>query len=346
MSLLDFFPKEGFVFIMFAAIFVSEPKDLKGLGVCVEGFCSRWLGDRRLNFVQYQINRSFATLIFHSLLPIFYSCISLKGDLRWEALQYATLPFLFTFGYVLTFIMELAISPVDRQIQRLKMVGESYYELLTKINSEMTSGNKFESDSGNIIVSSSFIVKLSPYSMQIIRKLDAQLNVLRVSEVPSTERGAEPETNMTIEVTGIMTTHGQSRFNIFVRASEMDNLVNFLGDDVQIDTQNFEINTVWDRFRAEAEKVVVQNLPLEKRECDKELEMCFACDMKAPDIRLASCVCSAMWCFSCIVRVFASHQDAKRIPKSLWLSGKALCPHCTKEYDILDIRYFIGETYE
>ncbi|CBY25086.1 unnamed protein product [Oikopleura dioica] len=301
MSLLDFFPKEGFVFIMFAAIFVSEPKDLKGLGVCVEGFCSRWLGDKRLNFVQYQINRSFATL--------------LKGDKRWEALQYAVLPFLFTFGYVLTFIMELAISPLDRQIQRLKMVGESYYELLTKINSEMTSGNKFESDSGNIIVSTSFIVKLNPYSMEIIRKLDAQLNVLRVSEVPSTERGAEPETNMTIEVTGHMTTHGQSRFNIFVKASEMDHLVNFLGDDVQIDTQNFEINTVWDRFRAEAEKVVLRNVPLEKRECDNELEMCFACDMQAPDIRLASCVCAAMWCFSCIVRVFASHPGCKENSK-------------------------------
>ncbi|CAG5098547.1 Oidioi.mRNA.OKI2018_I69.XSR.g15765.t3.cds [Oikopleura dioica] len=277
-------------------------------------------------------------MIFHSLLPGLYSWLSLEGDLRWSALQFAILPFLFTLGYVSFFIMELAISPLDRQIQRLKIVGESYLELLTKINSEMTSGNKFESESGNVIVSPSFIVKLSPYSMKIIRKLDAQLNVLRVSEVPSTERGAEPETNMTVEATGLMTSHGQTSFNIFVRASDMDHLITYLGDDVEINTQNFEINTVWDRFRMAAKGIVDTNEKLEKRECDEEMEMCFACDMNRCDIRLASCACAAMWCFSCIVRVFASHQDAKRIPKTQWLSGSALCPHCTKEYNILGTR--------
>ena len=239
-------------------------------------------------------------------------------------MQFAILPFLFTLGYVSFLIMELAISPLDRQIQRLKIVGESYLELLTKINSEMTSGNKFESESGNIIVSPSFIVKLSPYSMKIIRKLDAQLTVLRVSEVPSTERGAEPETNMTVEATGLMTTRGQTSFNIFVRASEMDHLITYLSDDVEINTQNFEINTVWDRFRMAAKGIVDKNEKLEKRECDEEMEMCFACDMNRCDIRLASCACAAMWCFSCIVRVFASHQVSFKLPivKSLPFLGR------------------------
>jgi hypothetical protein len=50
--------------------FVFPPNEFVSAGFTVEYLFANWLGSEDLQFVQYHIRRSVATLLTHSLLPL------------------------------------------------------------------------------------------------------------------------------------------------------------------------------------------------------------------------------------------------------------------------------------
>jgi len=331
------FPQNGILYVIFCLIFVCEPRDLAGLGVSVEGICAGLLGSREDAFLQYQIRRFYVSILFHSCLPIFYACY-LPEQLAKVYLPYAMTPAILALSVIMLYHYEVLLNPIERQVIRMKMISESFGELVRSINQEVRSPNKFWNENRNVIVTERFIIKIGTYQTFICRQTEAQLKLLKIDNilVPGSQAPDQKLTqdqNVTIEVTA-----GQTKFTIFVKGSEFEEF-NFVLSAPLPDMENFEAKDLWTKFAEESLNVVEMNQKSERREIDDEEDDCFGCTVQKCEVRLTTCQCRAMWCFSCLMRCFAAHQHHQGLKTTQWMSGKCLCPNCRTEFNILDISF-------
>ena len=214
----------------------------------------------------------------------------------------------------------------------MKMISETFEELISSINQEFRS-TKFHNGTNTVFVTDTFIIKLTTYQIYICRQTEAQCRTVKVSEitVPGTEI---PDQNLTIDITA-----GDTKFQIFIKGSELEDFKLHLRAPLQ-NVDNFEVTDLWSKFIDESLRVVEENERADRRDIDALDDDCFGCGMKKCEVRIMSCECRAMWCFSCLIRCFAAHQDQHRVATNRWMSGKCGCPNCRTEFNLLDIALF------
>jgi len=213
------------------------------------------------------------------------------------------------------------------------MISETYSELISRINQEFRSAAKFQNGTRTIFVTETFIIKVSTYQIYICRQAEAQCRTVNVSEitVPGTEL---PDQNLTIDIAA-----GDTKFQIFIKGSELGDFKTHLRSPLQ-NVDNFDVTDLWTKFIDESLRVVEENERVDRRDIDALDDDCFGCGMKKCEVRLMSCECRAMWCFSCLIRCFAAHQDHHRVATNQWMGGKCGCPNCRTEFNLLDIALF------
>lgn len=57
-------------YVVFVVCFVFTPNEFRSAGVTVQNLLSGWLGSEDLSFIHYQIKRTSATALVHSILPL------------------------------------------------------------------------------------------------------------------------------------------------------------------------------------------------------------------------------------------------------------------------------------
>ena len=57
-------------YCLFAVCVLAPPSEIVSAGLTVQNVFSKYLGSEDMNFVNYHIRRTSATLIIHSLLPL------------------------------------------------------------------------------------------------------------------------------------------------------------------------------------------------------------------------------------------------------------------------------------
>jgi len=270
-------------------------------------------------------------------LPILYGCY-LDQDLAAKYWSVALIPFILTLSILALYYYEALLHPIENQLIRMKMISESFTELVGNINKEVRQPTRFQSGNGQVIVTSSFIIKISTYQIFICRQTEARLTTTSVNHIivaneRANNRKLTTEQNLTIDVTA-----GDTKFQIFIKGSEFEEFAHVLSAPLQ-NVDNFEYTDLWTQFANESLKVVEQNEKVERREIDLRDDFCFGCTVNQCEVRLTSCECRSMWCFNCLMRCFAAHQSSTGVPTNRWLSGTCLCPNCRREFNILQVAF-------
>ena len=136
----------------------------------------------------------------------------------------------------------------------MKMISETFIELVAKINKEVRQPTRFQSANGQVIVTSSFIIKISTYQIFICRQTEARLTTTSVNHVTvanerANNRKLTTEQNLTIDVTA-----GDTKFQIFIKGSEFEEFAHVLSAPLQ-NVDNFEYTDLWTQFANESLKV-------------------------------------------------------------------------------------------
>ena len=136
----------------------------------------------------------------------------------------------------------------------MKMISETFIELVANINKEVRQPTRFQSANGQVIVTSSFIIKISTYQIFICRQTEARLTTTSVNHVTvanerANNRKLTTEQNLTIDVTA-----GDTKFQIFIKGSEFEEFAQVLSAPLQ-NVDNFEYTDLWTQFANESLKV-------------------------------------------------------------------------------------------
>ena len=57
-------------YVLFTVCLIAPPTEFVSAGLTVQNLLSNFLGSEQLNFVNYHIKRTAATVVFHSLMPL------------------------------------------------------------------------------------------------------------------------------------------------------------------------------------------------------------------------------------------------------------------------------------
>jgi hypothetical protein len=123
----------------------------------------------------------------------------------------------------------------------MKMISQSFQELISSINHEFREVEKFQNGSGTVFVTRQFIIKLEKYQTYICRISESTLKTEKVTEihVPGTD---VPDQNATILVTA-----GKTSFRIFIKASELQDFKRFIRVELE-DLEDFQVKDLWTAF--------------------------------------------------------------------------------------------------
>jgi len=58
------------LYIFFTVLVIAPPTEFISAGLTIQNILAGYLGSEDINFIYYHIQRSSATLIFHSLIPL------------------------------------------------------------------------------------------------------------------------------------------------------------------------------------------------------------------------------------------------------------------------------------
>ena len=78
-------------YVLFSVCLIAPPTEFVAAGLTVQNLLANFLGSEKLNFVYYNIKRTAATVVFHSLLPLG------KLDIDWIECKCANTIFLLFF---------------------------------------------------------------------------------------------------------------------------------------------------------------------------------------------------------------------------------------------------------
>ncbi|CAG0901470.1 unnamed protein product [Darwinula stevensoni] len=242
---------------------------------------------------------------------------------------------------------------------------KSLSAVISEINTEFRRFDKFSTRLNHIrraIVTDSWIIQITQYTMQMASQDDALLTLDKSEEFDLTRD--EPSGAQFLSLTVRSGRHGVKAFvirhtiyNEFyfnrVRSTEYADLRGKLRRS-PLNVRNVVIRqTLSDRFVTAFESQVRLNPPVHY---EGERENCIGCMQVQADTMLVRrciedgvgdaeregrgppcmrCFCRPMWCLSCMGKWFASRQDKHR-PET-WLASKAPCPTCRATFCILDV---------
>uniref|UniRef100_A0A1B6JS75 Uncharacterized protein n=1 Tax=Homalodisca liturata TaxID=320908 RepID=A0A1B6JS75_9HEMI len=323
----------------------------------VENLCSAILGNEMENFIMYHIKRSCCTLFIHSSLLLVY-----RLGVSWIANYPLVDDGLTIFNIIgtLGIVMQTAAiiiiyywwsnnwktHPISQKLMTLGENEGQYLNLGCRVNVDVRSPRKevFRCSSlVDVLVTEKWIVKVTPYSLDLAQQQDAILTVDTTDTHAMAPTGTGIAQFLNIKVN--CTPHREN-YTFYIRINVLDfkDLQGILRKRVIIPRNVTFYRSIADQFLDVFKEHVNQNpyyLPVE------EIEPCVGCYTNPANVKIVknclddvndpcgNCNCKPMWCVSCMGRWFYSRQDEGH-PES-WLSSKCTCPLCRSVFCILDV---------
>uniref|UniRef100_A0A8C1XVM5 Transmembrane protein 129, E3 ubiquitin protein ligase n=1 Tax=Cyprinus carpio TaxID=7962 RepID=A0A8C1XVM5_CYPCA len=347
-------------YVVFALCFVFTPNEFRSAGLTVQHIFSQWLGSEDMGFVQHHVRRSALTALLHCCLPLGYylgMCVAAPDQdlLRvhraargWQLYLGWSLSVLLV-GCVLVFVWSRRgweNHPICKALGAHALPRSSWRAVASSINTEFRRIDKFSSGcpSARVIVTDSWVMKVSTYSLHIALQQDCHLTV-----TGSTQHSLSPELNAPLQILTISVASINPRvqpFHIRLKSTEYAELQEKLHAPIR-NAANVVIHLTMSELFLETFKTYVKMNAVYECPSGQELEPCIGCMQASAGVKLLrlctaeaegecqQCYCRPMWCLTCMGKWFASRQDQQQ-PET-WLSSRVPCPTCRAKFCILDV---------
>eukprot|EP00116_Pleurobrachia_bachei_P005647 sb/3465909/ len=329
---------------------VFPPTEFHSVGLSIESFFSRWLGDESLHFTKYHVKLTTTRLVVHSLLlPGYY----LMSTLFFDATDFTPLPFLLTILPSITASV-LAIywhslgtwsaHPLCKILAAHAQRPHDWRTVANALATEFRRVDKFVHGRGwgKIVVTDTWIVRCGLYTVSAAYQPDIHLLIESTSEY------TDPTTQQTVQYVNINVSsinEACHNFSIRLNSLDFDDLKAKLSAPL-LNVRNVVFHqTLSDKFELAFRDEVSQNGLYQNSRMGDE---CIGCLYAPADIKLSkmcadlsegdcrNCLCRPMWCLKCLVKWFVNRQEQNR-PES-WLGGTAPCPTCRSVFCIRDVQ--------
>lgn len=349
------------LYILFSLCFVYPPNEFISAGFTVQSLLSTWLGSENERFIQYHMRRIVATILWHSVLPLGYVVgLYVLDDSNHQAVfwQGGTIWHLFVFSAIVAPLVTAYLvwdwwrdhwksHPAARTLAVFCNSNASWISVASDINIEFRRVDKICIETSpvvKIIATDNWIVKVSPYWLDVAHQSDATL-ILSSSDTHQVAPGSHREAQyLNIEVMSVRP--GVKPFRIRLNAMDFRDFEDKVSCPITV-LQNVTFHrTLLDRFLVAFQEQVAKNAIYVTTE---ELELCIGCMQTSANVKLqkfcddmtvqgdscTTCSCRPMWCLTCMGRWFASRQD--QVHPETWMSSKATCPMCRSRFCMLDV---------
>uniref|UniRef100_A0A1B6LAU6 Uncharacterized protein n=1 Tax=Graphocephala atropunctata TaxID=36148 RepID=A0A1B6LAU6_9HEMI len=343
-------------YVIFTLCFVLRTSEFISLGLTVESIFSKIVGRDVDNFVFYQIRRSSCTLFIHSSLLLGYRlCLSWVANYPVVDKGFSLLNVLGTLSLMLPITTSIIIyqwkkdnwenHPIAKRLTLFCDDNSSWRTLASDINIEFRRIDKIAvrcSSLVEVLVTDNWIIKLSPYSMELAHQSDTTLTVDTADTHTLAATGSG--TAQFLNIKASFTRRGNHHFYIRLNALDFKDLEDKLHRPVVVAQNIIFHRSKADQFLEVFKEHVYQNPYYHPTE---EVEKCVGCFVNSSNVKLMkncteegpnpcrNCYCRPMWCVGCMGRWFASRQEEEH-PED-WLSSKCTCPVCRSVFCILDV---------
>jgi len=346
-------------FVLFALCIVVPPTEFVAAGFTIENILGSFLGSENLNFVNHHIKRTTATLLVHSLLPLVYyfflgwTCpelqlLSLDVAVHWQLFFFLSLvpPTLVALVTYYWYRKHWQGHPIATSLSHHAPQGSSWLAVASSVNIEFRRIDKFTTGlhSRRLIVTDSWIIQTSTYSIDIAHQADVHLTLTEAQEHQLSQESLTGVQILKLKVDSVNLL--VSAFDIRLNAMEYSDLKEKLQRPIRNARDVVVHASLSDRFLSAFREQVQQNEPVHKPQ-DMDVDTCIGCMQSVSDVKLRKlcagmeegkcqqCFCRPMWCLECMSKWFASRQDQTR-PET-WLSANSPCPTCRAVFCVLDV---------
>uniref|UniRef100_A0AC34RQR8 Transmembrane protein 129 n=2 Tax=Panagrolaimus sp. JU765 TaxID=591449 RepID=A0AC34RQR8_9BILA len=357
------------IFVLLSFVVIFPPFEARQSGLVIPHVFHFIVKEERFDFIQHHLRRSCLTILIHALLPMIYTLIMYfyyfenfqhVGSFVFIKLMVRisfTLLFL-ALGYIyMIWRNNYAAHSIMKNIRKYVNENNTLGSLITQINDECREYDNFKVEYigySKVLVTESWVIKVSMYSVAFIKKSDARAKLIRAldSIVPSDTSGKQLLDVLVESVSGVALP-----LSIRVYDRQMFNdLKDKLGGQVEIVYGIYFKASLNEQFVQVFEHQILDN-PRYNYDNRYPLEDCLGCQSISANIKLQkhcldtpeappcrNCSCKPMWCSRCISRIFASKQDPSRTDQ--WMNGKAECPTCRANFCALDVCLLSGVEIE
>ncbi|XP_016341780.1 E3 ubiquitin-protein ligase TM129 [Sinocyclocheilus anshuiensis] len=345
-------------YVVFALCFVFTPNEFRSAGFTVQHIFSQWLGSEDIGFIQHHLRRSTLTALLHCCLPLGYYIGMCVAAPEQDLLQVhrAAQGWQLYLGFSLAVLLVSCVlvfcwsrrgwenHPICRVLSAHALPRSSWRAVAASINTEFRRIDKFASGcpSARVIVTDSWVMKVSTYSLHIALQQDCHLTV-----TDCTQHSLSPELNAPVQILTIRVSSINPRvqpFTIRLKSSEYAELQEKLQAPIR-NAANVVIHLSMSELFLETFKTYVKMNAVYECPSGQELEPCIGCMQASAGVKLLrlcdgegecqQCYCRPMWCLTCMGKWFASRQDQQQ-PET-WLSSRVPCPTCRAKFCILDV---------
>ncbi|MBN3276634.1 TM129 ligase, partial [Polyodon spathula] len=347
-------------YVVFVVCFVFTPNEFRSAGVTVQNLLSGWLGSEDLGFIHYQIKRTSATVLVHSVLPLGYyigMCFAAPdknlyfvhiASEGWQ-LYFAAAIALPVMSSILVFYWSCnkwGNHPIARTLADHALPQSGWRAVASSINTEFRRIDKFVTGppGARVVVTDTWVIKALTYRVHVAQQQDIHLTVIASKQHQLSPDSNTPVQFLTIRVASVNPC--VQPFDIRLNSTEYGELREKLHAPIR-NAANVVIHQslsdlFLETFKSHVEMNERYSLPR-----GQELEMCIGCMQVMANLKLVKvcqdanegecqqCYCRPMWCLTCMGKWFASRQDQQH-PET-WLSSRVPCPTCRAKFCILDI---------
>ncbi|KAK9395975.1 putative E3 ubiquitin-protein ligase [Crotalus adamanteus] len=348
-------------YLVLAVCFVFPPSEFHLAGLTVQNLLGGWLGSEDAAFVQYHLRRGAGTLLAHAALPLGYYlgmcfaapekqlCTISQAPDPWKTFLAGALLLLALAGtFTYTWSQDgWAHHPLVKTLATFALPPHSGWRAVAaSINAEFRRIDKFATGppGARLIVTDSWILKVTTYSLHVAQQRDIQLTVVDARQQELLPDAGMPAQFLTIRVASA-NPHVKA-FDIRLNSSEYGDLQEKLQAPIRNAAQVVIHQSLSDLFLETFSALVERNQPY-PLPSNQELHLCIGCMQIQANVKLLKncrephegecqpCFCYPMWCLLCMGKWFASQQDQQH-PET-WLSSHVPCPTCRAKFCVLDV---------
>ncbi|XP_034286407.1 E3 ubiquitin-protein ligase TM129 [Pantherophis guttatus] len=348
-------------YLVLTFCFVFPPTEFHLAGLTVQNLLGRWLGSEDAAFVQYHLRRGSGTLLAHAALPLGYYlgmcfaapekqlCNISQAHILWQTFFAGALLLLVLAGTFTYYWSREGWShhPLVQLLSTFALPPHAgWWTVASAINTEFRRIDKFATGppGARLIVTDSWIIKVTTYSFHVAEQRDVQLTVIDSRQQDLLPDASMPAQFLTIRVASA-NPHVKT-FDIRLNSSEYGELQDKLHTPIR-NVANVVIHQSLSDLFLETFSSLVERNPPYLVPSNQELDLCIGCMQSPANIKLLKncqelhdgecqpCFCYPMWCLLCMGKWFASQQDQQH-PET-WLSSHVPCPTCRARFCILDV---------
>ncbi|XP_034949818.1 E3 ubiquitin-protein ligase TM129 [Chelonus insularis] len=358
-------------YALLVAGIVYPPQEFVSAGITITEIFASWLGSEPNAFIQYHIKRSILTLLIHSLLPLGYVAgLSLFGHIDvihllfgTEQPIWSTLCLCALVGPIYSLYRILIWSQTNWSKHPIAInlsvycdeENKTWMDVAANINREFKSLDKLQIISNTVtkvVVTDNWIIKVSPYRLDVASQSNAKLICYKVSSYASTSSMAEESISTYVKYRVCTNRPGGKNFTVRLNYNDVENFTGkvtmpiFTLPTCEFPKRLKEIYIDWIKEEVNKNPFYITNL---------ELEKCAICIQTTSNVKIVkrcpdfptidntpacrTCNCPPRLCLDCLVKWFiASSVDLNRHIENL-TQLKSSCPQCRATFCISDVSH-------